>query len=126
MKIEIIFDQLIIFSTNFESQSLVDAVFLRRLRYKIKIEYPTVSEYKEIFKRICISSRGTCKIEIYDRGAILNFINTMTWKLQRNKTNKFTVASKNDQINFLSLGVSGVRCSFSNVFLCTFCGITDH
>ena len=53
MKIEIPFDQLVIFSTNLEPKNLVDEAFLRRIRYKIKIDHPELNEYKEIFIRVC-------------------------------------------------------------------------
>ncbi len=53
MKIEIPFDQLVIFSTNLEPKHLVDEAFLRRIRYKIKIDHPSLSEYKQIFKVVC-------------------------------------------------------------------------
>ena len=53
MKIEVPFDQLVIFSTNLEPKNLVDEAFLRRIRYKIKIDHPELPEYKEIFKRVC-------------------------------------------------------------------------
>jgi len=56
MKIEIPFDQLVIFSTNLEPRSLVDDAFLRRIRYKINIDHPELSEYKEIFQRVCDSN----------------------------------------------------------------------
>ena len=56
MKIEIPFDQLVIFSTNLEPKNLVDEAFLRRIRYKIKIDHPELNEYKEIFKRVCASN----------------------------------------------------------------------
>ena len=52
-KIEIPFDMLIVFSTNLDPADLVDEAFLRRIRYKIGIEAPTVAQYEEIFKRIC-------------------------------------------------------------------------
>src|SRR3989449_739331 len=52
-KIEIPFDMLIIFSTNLDPADLVDEAFLRRIRYKIGIEAPTVEQYEEIFKRMC-------------------------------------------------------------------------
>jgi hypothetical protein len=32
----------------------VDEAFLRRIRYKIGIEAPTVPQYEEIFKRMCV------------------------------------------------------------------------
>lgn len=52
-KIEIPFDMLIIFSTNLDPADLVDEAFLRRIRYKIGIEAPSVEQYEEIFKRLC-------------------------------------------------------------------------
>ena len=52
-KIEIPFDMLIVFSTNLDPADLVDEAFLRRIRYKIGIESPTVEQYEEIFKRMC-------------------------------------------------------------------------
>jgi len=52
-KFEVPFDQLVIFSTNIEPKELVDDAFLRRIRYKIKIDHPTDAEFKEIFKHIC-------------------------------------------------------------------------
>src|SRR5437588_2999433 len=52
-KIEIPFDMLIIFSTNLDPADLVDEAFLRRSRYKIGIEAPSVEQYDEIFKRMC-------------------------------------------------------------------------
>ncbi len=52
-KIEIPFDMLIIFSTNLDPADLVDEAFLRRIRYKIGIEAPTVEQYEEIFTRTC-------------------------------------------------------------------------
>src|SRR5216110_1510550 len=52
-KIEIPFDMLIIFSTNLDPADLVAEAFLRRIRYKIGIEAPTVAQYEEIFKRMC-------------------------------------------------------------------------
>lgn len=56
MKIEIPFDQLVIFSTNLEPKKLVDAAFLRRIRYKIKIDHPKLTQYKQIFQRVCKSN----------------------------------------------------------------------
>ena len=50
-KIEVPFDQLIIFSTNIEPKQLVDEAFLRRIRYKIEVRNPTEHEFREIFRR---------------------------------------------------------------------------
>jgi hypothetical protein len=53
-KIEVPFDQLIIFSTNIEPKQLVDEAFLRRIRYKVEVNNPTPQEYREILRRICM------------------------------------------------------------------------
>jgi hypothetical protein len=53
MKFEIPFDQLVIFATNLEPRALFDEAFLRRIRYKIKIDHPTDIEYRKIFQRVC-------------------------------------------------------------------------
>jgi predicted ATPase with chaperone activity len=50
-KIEVPFGMLVFFSTNMRPSELVDEAFLRRIRYKIKIENPTKEEFKEIFIR---------------------------------------------------------------------------
>lgn len=52
-KIEVPFDQLIIFSTNIEPKQLVDEAFLRRIRYKVEVPNPTPQEYREIMRRVC-------------------------------------------------------------------------
>ncbi len=52
-KIEVPFDELIIFSTNLDPKALVDEAFLRRIRHKILVGPPSFEEYREIFKRMC-------------------------------------------------------------------------
>ncbi len=52
-KIEVPFDQLIIFSTNIEPKQLVDEAFLRRIRYKVEVQNPSPPEYREIMRRVC-------------------------------------------------------------------------
>ena len=52
-KIEVPFDQLIIFSTNIEPKQLVDEAFLRRIRHKIAIGTPERDLYTEIFQLAC-------------------------------------------------------------------------
>jgi len=51
-KIELVFDVLVIFSTNLPPKDLVDEAFLRRLRHKIEITDPSFEEYRDIFKRV--------------------------------------------------------------------------
>jgi predicted ATPase with chaperone activity len=54
-KIEVPFDELIVFSTNLPPKDLVDEAFLRRIRHKIEIKDPTYEEFREIFRRVCES-----------------------------------------------------------------------
>ncbi len=56
MKFTIPFDMLMIFATNIDPKALVDDAFLRRIRYKIKIEHPSMEEFSGIFKAVCRSN----------------------------------------------------------------------
>ena len=49
-KIQVPFDQLIVFSTNLEPRDLVDEAFLRRIPYKIEVIDPTEEEFRELFQ----------------------------------------------------------------------------
>lgn len=49
-KIQVPFEQLIIFSTNLDPEKLVDEAFLRRIPYKIEIGNPSVDEFHELFE----------------------------------------------------------------------------
>ncbi|MFG0240846.1 MAG: AAA family ATPase [Gimesia chilikensis] len=49
-KIQVPFDQLIIFSTNLEPKDLVDAAFLRRIPYKIEALDPSEEEFRALFE----------------------------------------------------------------------------
>jgi hypothetical protein len=50
-KIEVPFEQLVVFSTNLEEKDLADEAFLRRMGYRARVEPPTPAAYIEIFKR---------------------------------------------------------------------------
>ncbi|HEX2269328.1 MAG TPA: hypothetical protein VHH35_07335, partial [Pyrinomonadaceae bacterium] len=50
-KIEVPFEQLVVFSTNLEERDLVDEAFLRRMGYRARVEPPTPGAFIEIFKR---------------------------------------------------------------------------
>jgi len=52
-KIQIPFEQLIIFSTNLNPNDLVDEAFLRRVPYKIFVEDPSPDEYRRLMKAVC-------------------------------------------------------------------------
>jgi predicted ATPase with chaperone activity len=64
-KIQVPFDQLILFSTNLEPTDLVDEAFLRRIPYKINVPDPTEDEFHELF-RLAAPGIG-CE---YDRAAV--------------------------------------------------------
>lgn len=50
-KIEVPFEQLVVFSTNLDENDLADQAFLRRMGYRARVEPPTAGAYSEIFKR---------------------------------------------------------------------------
>lgn len=52
-KIQVPFDQLIVFSTNLEPKDLVDGAFLRRIPYKIEVPDPTEEEFRELCRIMC-------------------------------------------------------------------------
>ena len=51
-KIQVPFDQLIVFSTNLEPRDLVDEAFLRRIPYKIEVIDPTSDEFRGLFELV--------------------------------------------------------------------------
>lgn len=48
-KVQVPFDQLIIFSTNLEPKDLCDDAFLRRIPYKINVPDPTEEQFRRLF-----------------------------------------------------------------------------
>jgi predicted ATPase with chaperone activity len=54
-KVQVPFEQLIIFSTNLEPADLVDEAFLRRIPYKIEIADPCEDEYRHLFEMYAIT-----------------------------------------------------------------------
>ncbi len=52
-KIEVPFEQLIIFSTNIDPLELADEAFLRRVPYKIETRDPSVAEFSRILETAC-------------------------------------------------------------------------
>ena len=51
-KVQVPFDQLIVFSTNLEPKDLVDDAFLRRIPYKIDVVDPSEEEFRQLFKNL--------------------------------------------------------------------------
>lgn len=56
-KIEVPFDELLVFSTNLQPEDLVDEAFLRRIKFKVNVEGPDLAQFKRIFELVC-QSRG--------------------------------------------------------------------
>jgi hypothetical protein len=54
-KIEVPFEQLVVFSTNLDEKEFLDEAFLRRMGYRARLELPTPGAYGEIFRRAAIS-----------------------------------------------------------------------
>lgn len=52
-KLQVPFDQMVVFSTNLEPKDLVDDAFLRRIPYKIEAEDPSESDFRKLFEFMC-------------------------------------------------------------------------
>lgn len=52
-KLEVPFDEIVVFSTNLQPAELADEAFLRRIKYKIHLEDPTPEEFRRIFQSSC-------------------------------------------------------------------------
>ena len=65
-KFEIPFDQMVIFATNVELSQIVDMAFLRRLRYKIKVDNPTPEQYRRIFVKVCQANNVEFRGEVFE------------------------------------------------------------
>jgi hypothetical protein len=63
-KLQIPFDQIIMFSTNLDPNDLGDDALLRRIKFKIEIVDPTEEQWREIWKIMC----RVCKVPYDDRG----------------------------------------------------------
>ncbi|MDT4969146.1 MAG: hypothetical protein QOJ64_3883 [Acidobacteriota bacterium] len=59
-KIEVPFEQLVLFSTNLNEKDLADEAFLRRMGYRARVEPPTPAAYLEIFKRAAYTRGLRC------------------------------------------------------------------
>jgi hypothetical protein len=54
-KIEVPFDQLLIFSTNLDPHQLADEAFLRRIKFKIEVRNPDEYQYRQVWELVCRS-----------------------------------------------------------------------
>ncbi|HEX4607332.1 MAG TPA: ATP-binding protein [Urbifossiella sp.] len=63
-KVEVPFDQLLIFSTNLDPHQLADEAFLRRIKFKIEIRDPEEAQFRTIWELVCRGKR----VEFDERG----------------------------------------------------------
>lgn len=65
-KIEVPFEQLVVFSTNLDEKDLADQAFLRRMGYRARVEPPTAEAYSEIFRHQSDSRGIKCDQAVLD------------------------------------------------------------
>jgi hypothetical protein len=65
-KVQVPFDQFVIFSTNLEPRDLVDEAFLRRIPYKIDVANPTEDEFRKLFAELAAKAKIACAAEDLD------------------------------------------------------------
>jgi hypothetical protein len=70
-KIQVPFEQLIIFSTNLDPADLVDEAFLRRIPYRIEVTDPGEEEFQHLFQ--LAAAQAGCD---YDRAAVESLLET--------------------------------------------------
>lgn len=56
-RLQVPFQQMLVFATNLEPDDLADEAFLRRIRFKLRLNDPTPEQFEELFRREC-ASRG--------------------------------------------------------------------
>lgn len=65
-KIEVPFEQLIIFSTNLDPNKLADDAFLRRIPFKIEVGAPSDDDFHALFQMVATSQHIDCPKEMVD------------------------------------------------------------
>jgi hypothetical protein len=63
-KLEMPFDELVVFSTNYPPGEIMDGAALRRIPYKFYLDEPSREQYVEIFRRVCEAHRLTPRDEV--------------------------------------------------------------
>jgi predicted ATPase with chaperone activity len=56
-RVQVPFEQMLVFATNLEPGDLADEAFLRRIRFKLRLDDPTPEQFQELFRREC-NARG--------------------------------------------------------------------
>jgi predicted ATPase with chaperone activity len=63
-KFEIPFDLFVVFATNLEPRGLADEAFFRRIPNKIEVDFATVEQFNEIFRRECEVRLLPCDVAV--------------------------------------------------------------
>jgi predicted ATPase with chaperone activity len=71
-KVEIPFEMLVVFASNFNPSDLVDPAFIRRIKTKIKVGACNADQFREIFRRVAVQMNVNYEDEIPDR--LMDFI----------------------------------------------------
>jgi hypothetical protein len=91
-KLEIPFDQLLMFSTNLNPADLTDEAFQRRVRFRIPVHDPDLGQFSEVFEAVCKSKRVPFDEEVF--GWLVN-----TWWLPHGRP--FRMVQPRDLVNQL-------------------------
>src|SRR5579864_3431727 len=62
-RLQVPFQQMLVFSTNLEPADLADDAFLRRIRFKLRLSDPSREQISEIFRRECAARNVACAAE---------------------------------------------------------------
>jgi hypothetical protein len=65
-KLEIPFDQLLIFSTNLNPADLTDEAFQRRVRFRIPVDDPDLGQFAEVFEAVCRAKRVPFDMAVFE------------------------------------------------------------
>jgi predicted ATPase with chaperone activity len=65
-KVEVPFELFVVFATNLDPATLVDAAFLRRIQTKIKVDAVSKQQFHEIFRAVCSEARLQYEPSIVD------------------------------------------------------------
>ena len=66
-KVQVPFDQLVVFSTNLDPKDLVDEAFLRRIPYKVHVGDPTETDFRKLLTISAKQFGMVCREEAIDR-----------------------------------------------------------
>jgi predicted ATPase with chaperone activity len=65
-KLQVPFDQVVIFSSNLDPSTLVDEAFLRRIPYKIEVHDPTEAQFRKLFRETVAEKGLVCAEQFID------------------------------------------------------------